>query len=313
MNKQSYPTLEEMLFENRNKAYGAYDLRNNGKSTLLKALLIGSSILVVFASAIYFLQNKTSSTSAINENAVTVTIVNLAEHKPKIVEPKIEEAAPSMKQKDTKQAKHILPEPKKTVEKEATVRNVQELDKHDLSFENREGKIDSDGQVGGGKVNENGNETYTGAQVAVVNNTISESKKPTTPEKINARQAKVMAIYPGCEKVKSQGNDALTKCMSQRLSQDLSNELIDFSAEAERNNLTSAVAKMQFIVNTNGEITQIVPISGSDDRLAKASEKALTTINRRLQQKGKKIIAAETTNGEKADLIFSIPVKFNLQ
>ena len=46
-NKSTTMTLDDIVFENRNKAYGAYDLRKVYRPTLTKSMLIGGAIFVL--------------------------------------------------------------------------------------------------------------------------------------------------------------------------------------------------------------------------------------------------------------------------
>lgn len=316
MKKQFYPTLEELLFENRNKAYGAYILRNTGDQTLLKSLFISSSALLILVAGIYLINKNSDEINfkTTEDKIVNIDVVDFPPEKkieevkpPEEVQPKQEKRL----QLDTEQAKHILPDPKKEVIEQATIQNINDLKEKDLGYEDREGSQKSTNQVGGGEVNETGKTDVTGAQNV---KTIPEGKPiDTKPERIRATQAKVMAVYPGCEKEISKGNDALTKCMSDRLSRDLSDELQNFGSIAERQNIQKAMAKMQFVVNTNGEITSIKPLSGSQKELSVESQKALERINQRMVRRGKTIQAAQSQNGQNANLIFSIPVNFQLQ
>ena len=43
------PTLDEIVFENRNRAYGAYDLRTKYRSVLTKSFILGTILFVVVA------------------------------------------------------------------------------------------------------------------------------------------------------------------------------------------------------------------------------------------------------------------------
>ena len=144
----------------------------------------------------------------------------------------------------------------------------------------------------------------------------SDLQTPKTPDPvkpdvaITAKNAAVMAIYPGCESESKKGNAALTKCMSDKISKELGGELSDFAETASRNNIGSAVAKMQFIVNKNGEISQVKPLSGSNQDLGKEAKSALERINKQILRKGKKITPAKLEDGSDANLIFSIPVRF---
>ena len=316
MKNQNYPTLEEMLFENRNKEYGAYVLRNTGNQTLLKSLLYGSTILLMISGAIYFANKATPEFNKPTENVITVDFTPINIKDQEIVEPEKEivvETQEKRIQLNTDQAKHILPDPKKNVIKEETIQNIQELKEKDLGFENRDGDIKSTNNTGGGDVSDKGEKFTTGTQN---DDKITESKPKEgikKPEVINTRNAKVMAVYPGCEKEVGKGNAALTKCMSEKLSRELSSELQDFADFAQSRSINNAVAKMQFIVSSKGEITSVKPISGSQKDLGDASKKALEKINSVLKRKGKTIKPAEAESGQKADLLFTIPVSFQTQ
>ncbi|MFC3813104.1 energy transducer TonB [Lacihabitans lacunae] len=56
-NKPEKVTLDDMVFENRNKEYGAYYLRKNYKSYINRALLIGGSIFLLLFGGAYTYQN----------------------------------------------------------------------------------------------------------------------------------------------------------------------------------------------------------------------------------------------------------------
>ena len=45
--KASAMTLDDIVFENRNKAYGAYDLRKSYRPTLTKSMLIGGALFLL--------------------------------------------------------------------------------------------------------------------------------------------------------------------------------------------------------------------------------------------------------------------------
>lgn len=207
----------------------------------------------------------------------------------------------------TDQAKHIIPTPTESPKVEETIKSVDELKGKDLGVFNRNGDK-SNGQVGGGEVSDEGN------KVGKQNTDIPEGPKTPEPKKpdvaISAKNAAVMAIYPGCESESKKGNAALTKCMSDKISKELGGELSDFAETASRNNIGSAVAKMQFIVNKNGEISQVKPLSGSNQDLGKEAKSALERINKQILRKGKKITPAKLEDGSDANLIFSIPVRF---
>ena len=303
----------DILFENRNKEYGAYQLRQVASQDLMKSLFVGIGIVALITGGTIYANNRTMNATTIDENSVIVCPINIPETPPiekkEVVIPPKED--PPMEEKTiqlkTDQAKHIIPTPTESPKVEETIKSVDELKGKDLGVFNRNGDK-SNGQVGGGEVSDEGN------KVGKQNTDIPEGPKTPEPVKpdvaITAKNAAVMAIYPGCESESKKGNAALTKCMSDKISKELGGELSDFAETASRNNIGSAVAKMQFIVNKNGEISQVKPLSGSNQDLGKEAKSALERINKQILRKGKKITPAKLEDGSDANLIFSIPVRF---
>lgn len=310
-------TLLDILFEHRNKEYGAYQLRISENQTLMKALFTGLGIVALgMGGFVYSNKMDKIDYSENGNNGVIVTVTELPPlKKDEVVEPPKEEKPTEIKreQLDTKQVKYVVPKPTESPLIEETVASVKETEKADLGADNREGTMASTGQIGGGDVSE-GDKNITGNQNTNTVDKGPETKALAEPRKaITASKAKVMAIYPGCEKEAKKGNEALTKCMSDKLSAALSYNMEDYASIAERENITSAAAKMQFIVNRKGEITEIKPANGSDATLGKEAKKALEKINHEFKRKGNKIKPAKFEDGTDADLIFSIPVRFQTQ
>ena len=306
--------LLDILFENRNKAYGAYELRTTEGNTLLKALCAGIGIVALGMGGFVY-SNKTNNNVIYDGDSTydSITIIDITPIKDDVVEPPKEEEKPieiKREQLDTKQVKFIVPTPTESPKNEETVASIKETEKADLGAENREGTVESTGQIGGGDVSE-GKTNVSGNQNTSTIPAGNETKKVVETRKaITASKAKVMAIFPGCEKEAKKGNEALTKCMSDKLSNELSYNLDDYNIIAERENVKTATAKMQFIVSKSGEITEVKPANGSDITLGKEAKKALDKINRDLKRKGKLITPAQYEDGTNADLIFSIPVRF---
>ncbi len=301
----------DVLFENRNKTYGAYELRNTADNTLMKALFTGIGFVILGMGGFVY-SNKTKDPIIENISTSCPVIVDLTPLENEIeppIEPPIKETQQIKRlQLDTKQVKAVVPNPTKSPKAQETIAAIDEMEDADLGTENREGSLASTNQVGGGDVSD-GQQNVTGTQNTntVPNGNENITKQPTEKKKIlTSKDAKVMAIYPGCEKEIKKGNDALTKCLSEKLSSELVYNLEDFANE----NTTNAMAKMQFIINRNGEISQIKSTNGSDAILGKEAKTALEKINRNLQRKGKKITPAQYEDGTNADLIFTIPVRF---
>lgn len=304
----------DILFENRNKEYGAYQLRQVANHDLMKSLFVGIGIVALITGGTIYANNRTMNNEITKKGDGVIVIFD--DVTPPPPDKKVEEVVhpkedPPMEEKTiqakTDQAKHIIPTPTESPKVEEIIKSVDELKGKDLGTFDRDGDK-SNGQVGGGEVSDEGN------KVGKQNTDIPEGPKTPDPVKpdvaITAKNAAVMAIYPGCESESKKGNAALTKCMSDKISKELGGELSDFAETASRNNIGSAVAKMQFIVNKNGEISQVKPLSGSNQDLGKEAKSALERINKQILRKGKKITPAKLEDGSDANLIFSIPVRF---
>ena len=311
MNNQ---TFLDIVFENRNKQYGAYQLRQIANRDLMKSLFFGLGFITLTTGGILF-ANKPTKNSLKDDKSVTptFTVCKLNVQDEDVVVPPVEKKIATEKktiQAPTEQVEHIIPTPKENPSVEKTVEPIKDLEKADLGAFNRKGE-ESKGTIGGGELSE------TGSTVGGQNTKATEGPKETKPventnKTITSRLAAVMAIYPGCESESKKGNDALTKCMSDKISKELSYELTDFAETAAKNNINVAAAKMQFIVNRNGEISQVKPLNGSQQDLGKEAKSALERINKQLVRKGKKIKPAQLEDGSDANLIFSIPVKFQV-
>ena len=303
--------LVDIIFENRNKSYGAYELRTTENNTLLKALCFGILIIALAMGGVVLSnQNKTSHATITDEIGCKLIIVDLKPLELDPVKPPLEEDIKTSEvkrlQEDTKQVKEIMPEPTKTPQQQETIIDRDKTIDADLGAENRTGTQLSTTQVGGGDVS-TGDKNVSGSQN---NANISQGENKTTPvtnrKAITARNAKVMAIFPGCEKEVINGNEALVKCLNDKLSRELADNLNVNALEDQ----ADAVVKMQFIIDKNGEITQIKSATATNQNLGNEAKKALEKINKNIKRKGKKIKPAQYEDGSEADLIFSIPVRF---
>lgn len=106
--------LDEIVFENRNKEYGAYDLRKSYKPLLTKAFILGT-LLFAFAIILPFAIAKFKEATKVEEKQVSIDLTEIKEDE-QIFEEKKEEAAPPPppKAEEVKQEiiKDVIPEPK---------------------------------------------------------------------------------------------------------------------------------------------------------------------------------------------------------
>ena len=309
-NNKNIKSLDEIVFENRNKEYGAYELRMTEKKSLLKALLRGGLIVLLMVGGIIFAVSDLGKGDKNEDISVEVDLsqIDIPEvEEPEEVEPEPEpepEQQEQRYQEETAQVKVIMPEPKTEPKREETIPDTKAMENKDLGLVDREGPK-STGQTGG--ANEVNTNKEAPKETPHTDNP-GKAKEPAAPAVISARQATVMAVYPGCEKEASKGKQQAIDCMSKRMQNDLVEELTDFAEIAERDGISSAIAKLNFQIDTQGRIIKISP--QGDAKLGPEAKKALERITAKQQKRGKTIKPAESDDGRPAILNFNIPVRF---
>lgn len=110
------PTLDEIVFENRNKAYGAYDLRTNYRSMLTKAFILGTLLFCIAAITPFVImkikQMQAKETMGVNANLIDI----LPEQEQIIEQPKDEPPPPPPPPKEEPKIEviqNVVPEPVK--------------------------------------------------------------------------------------------------------------------------------------------------------------------------------------------------------
>lgn len=109
-------SLDEIVFENRNKAYGAYDLRTNYKSVLTKAFIFGT-ILFCVAAFTPFVIMKIKQMNAKETQEVNANLIEIIPEETIIEEPVEEEPPPPPPPKEEppqqEVIQNVVPEPVK--------------------------------------------------------------------------------------------------------------------------------------------------------------------------------------------------------
>lgn len=108
-------TLDEIVFENRNKAYGAYDLRHQYPRLLTKSFIIGTGLFLVTALSpfIYMTIKSMNEREAVE---VKSDLVEIIEEDPIIEQPKEEEPPPPpppVEEEKIEIIQNVVPEPVK--------------------------------------------------------------------------------------------------------------------------------------------------------------------------------------------------------
>ncbi|RXM52438.1 MULTISPECIES: energy transducer TonB [unclassified Chryseobacterium] len=86
-------TLDEIVFENRNKEYGAYDLRHQYPRLLTKSFIIGTALFLLAALS-PFIYLTIKNLTAPPKQEVKADLVDILEEEPIIEQPKEEEPPP---------------------------------------------------------------------------------------------------------------------------------------------------------------------------------------------------------------------------
>ncbi|MGZ5209369.1 MAG: energy transducer TonB [Kaistella sp.] len=112
----SSPTLDEMVFENRNKAYGAYDLRTSYRSILTKSFIFGT-ILFLVAAITPFVIMKIKQMNAKEATEVNANLIDILPEEQIIEEIKEEEPPPPppppKEEPQQEVIQNVVPEPVK--------------------------------------------------------------------------------------------------------------------------------------------------------------------------------------------------------
>ena len=134
-------TLDEIVFENRNKEYGAYDIRTTYSRMLTKSFLIGTAFFLVLAvSPLIYL--KIQQMNAADKVEVDANLVEILEEQPIIEQPKEEEPPPPPPPKEEEKQEviqNVVPEPKKAPKIETPPPPISKTLDTQTGLQNQEG------------------------------------------------------------------------------------------------------------------------------------------------------------------------------
>lgn len=109
------PSLDEIVFQNRNKEYGAYDLRTQYPKLLTRSFIIGTIFFLLLAvSPLIYL--KIQQMNAKEKTEVDAKLVNILEEEPILEQPKEETPPPPPPPKEEEKQEviqNVVPEPKR--------------------------------------------------------------------------------------------------------------------------------------------------------------------------------------------------------
>lgn len=137
-------SLDEIVFEKRNKEYGAYDLRWNYPKYLTRAFLIGTAIFLVFAIAPIVIM-KIKQMQSKEQTQVDAKLINVLQEDKIIEKPEEKEAAPPPPPPKAEQPKveviqNVVPEPKKAPKVETPPPPISKQLETTTGLQNQEGE-----------------------------------------------------------------------------------------------------------------------------------------------------------------------------
>lgn len=139
-------SLDEIVFQKRNKEYGAYDLRKNYSKILLRSFLIGTTLFCVVALVPFIYATVTKNKKDTKNVVVMMNDIDEIPEDEIIEEDKPEEQPPPPPPKPEEQPpqqeiiKNVVPEPTKNPEKEEIPPPI------DTQKQTKTGLIDQDGE-----------------------------------------------------------------------------------------------------------------------------------------------------------------------
>ena len=136
------PSLDEIVFEHRNKAYGAYDLRTAYPKILTRSFLLGTAFFLLLAlSPLIYL--KIQQMTAEETVEVDANLVEILEDQPIIEQPKEEEPPPPPpppKEEEKQEViQNVVPEPKKAPKIETPPPPISKTLDTQTGLQNQEG------------------------------------------------------------------------------------------------------------------------------------------------------------------------------
>ena len=136
------PSLDEIVFEHRNKAYGAYDLRTAYPKILTRSFLLGTAFFLLLAlSPLIYL--KIQQMTAEETVEVDANLVEILDDQPIIEQPKEEEPPPPPpppKEEEKQEViQNVVPEPKKAPKIETPPPPISKTLDTQTGLQNQEG------------------------------------------------------------------------------------------------------------------------------------------------------------------------------
>jgi periplasmic protein TonB len=275
MNKETILKSDvlDIIFDNRNKAYGAYNLRKFYNNRLIKSLAVMLTGVVIL-SAFTFLPKKEKENEIFDNGGITTRPVNLPEEKPKEEKPK-EQPKKEIKQQPVNQAKLL----NKIVIVKNSIDTIKTIDDKTVI-----GSINVTIPTTGGPSNP---PIVTPPNIGGGGDGGLAKPKPEPvvdlTKTYNDGEVDVMPSYPG-------GMDALRKFLERNL---------ENPRDMEEGDAVSV--KVKFVVGYDGKLQSFVTVQDGGDEFNREVMRVLKKMPNWVPGKAK---------GQNVSVFYTIPIKF---
>ena len=265
----------DLVFDGKNQAYGAYQLRKNTGSRNLKALIVMFTAFIIIAAIVYAKVSIENYIAAQNAAITTdVELTNLAEKKEAKAEKKDE---PEVEKIEIEKVKSSVAFTVPEIKKDEEVKEEQEM-------KTQEELQETNTAIGAFTVEGN---DETAGEVLKVKETIAEPEPPKVEETKVFDVVEEMPSFPG-------GQSALLEYL---------NKNIKYPVVAEENGIQGRVT-VTFVVERDGSITDVKVVKSVDPSLDKEAARVVKSMPHWIPGK---------QNGSAVRVKYTVPVTFRLQ
>lgn len=265
--------LDEILFQGRNKGYGAYVLRNESDRILTKSMFIGIGLFSIVAATPFIINALTFVESPIQEKTkITFTpiIVDVEEDKPEVITPQVQHIERQVKTFDSS-----IPTPTSKPQNEQPVASQKQYNDAIAGVQNIDGEVPTT--------------NYIPPVIDVI---------PTAPK----IEAPVISTKPKVDAVQKNVDEEATFPTGINAFREKVQMNFDISAIEPTSETMKAI--ITFVVEKDGSISNI-KVTGQDSEFNKEAELAIKKV------KGKWIPAK--LNGEIVRSYFRFPIVMRVE
>lgn len=267
----------DLLFENRNKEYGAYVLRHQTGTRNIISII---AVLIIFALAMALMVAKNAIDSYRAKNVAHTMVMDVTMWKDKMPEAKVERAEP-VRQEEVEKVVDKVRESIKFVA--PVIKKDDEVDPED-QMRTQEELMSSRAAIGGFDVIGN---SETGEVLRAKEVLVTEPVKPKEEETKIFTVVEQMPSFPG-------GTGALMQYLSRN---------IKYPPVAEENGIQGRVI-CSFVVERDGSVTDVRIEKGVDPSLDKEAIRVVSSMPKWIPGR---------QNGQSVRVKYTLPVTFRLQ